>query len=86
MESCLSRAACDMLFRTGVACSCFFRTRDAAGILSFSRTLRYLIIIVGTYAIARGWVDADISEGIVTLIFTAATLGHGIYRTRTAKQ
>jgi hypothetical protein len=44
--------------------------------------LRYLIATAGTYAVAKGWVDANNIEGIATILITAATVLYGLYRTR----
>lgn len=53
---------------------------------ALAAALRYLITILGTYAIGKGWVDAENIEGIATLIVTIATVAYGLYRTRTAKK
>lgn len=47
--------------------------------------LRYLIVTGGTFAVAKGWVDADNIEGIGTLVVTVATVLYGLWRTRETK-
>lgn len=45
--------------------------------------LRYLIATLGTFAVAKGWVDAENIEGIATIGLTIATVAYGLWRTRT---
>lgn len=44
--------------------------------------LRYLIAMLGTYAVGRGWVQPENVEGIATVLLTAATVAYGVWRTR----
>jgi hypothetical protein len=48
--------------------------------------LRYLIAMAGTFAVARGWVDAENVDGIVTAAVTIGTVLYGLWRTHRAKQ
>lgn len=48
--------------------------------------LRYLIAMLGTFAVARGWVDAENVDGIVTAAVTIGTVLYGLWRTHRAKQ
>lgn len=45
--------------------------------------LRYLIATGGTFAVAKGWVDAESLPGIATVIVTIATVAYGLWRTHT---
>jgi hypothetical protein len=48
--------------------------------------LRYLIAMGGTFAVARGWVDAENVDGIVTAAVTIGTVLYGLWRTHRAKR
>lgn len=46
---------------------------------------RYLVTILGTFAVARGWVDADNVDGIITALVTLGTVGYGLWQTHQRK-
>ncbi len=44
--------------------------------------LRYAVSLIGTYLVAKGYVDAANVEGILTMATVIATVAYGLYRTR----
>ena len=42
---------------------------------------RYLLTIIGGYAIANGWLDAGAVEFITAIALTIAPLAYGVWRT-----
>jgi hypothetical protein len=42
--------------------------------------LRYLVATLGTFLVAKGYVNAENLDGIATLAVTAATVGYGVYK------
>lgn len=48
---------------------------------ALAAALRYLITMIGTFAVAKGWVKAENLDGILTVIVTLATVGYGLYQT-----
>jgi len=51
-----------------------------------SAAVRYVVVTGGTWAVAKGWVEADQLEGIATVAVTVATAAYGLWRTRRTKQ
>lgn len=43
--------------------------------------LRYVLTMLGTFAVARGWVKPEDIGGIVTILATLATAAYGLWRT-----
>jgi hypothetical protein len=56
-----------------------------AGTVPVAAAVRYIIAMLGTFAVGRGWVDADNVDGIVTVIITLGTVGYGLWRTHRRK-
>lgn len=48
---------------------------------ALAAALRYLITIIGTFAIGRGWVKAEELPGLATMAVTLATVGYGLWKT-----
>ena len=48
--------------------------------------LRYILGILGPFAVAQGWVDAENIDGIVTLLMSAAVVAYGLYKTYKQKK
>ncbi len=48
--------------------------------------LRYALVMLGTFAVGRGWVPQENIEGIVTTVLTVGTALYGLYRTYRNKQ
>lgn len=42
---------------------------------------RYLLTIIGGYAIARGWLDAGAVEFVTAIALTIVPLAYGVWRT-----
>lgn len=53
---------------------------------TLAAALRYLIAMVGTFAVARGWVDTAAVDGISTVIVTIATVVYGLWKTRNTRE
>lgn len=53
----------------------------SASTLPAAGALRYLLVMLGTFAVGHGWVDAENVEGIVTVVITIGTAIYGLYRT-----
>lgn len=43
--------------------------------------LRYAVGLAGSFAVGRGYVDAESLPGITTIVVTVATVAYGIFRT-----
>jgi hypothetical protein len=43
--------------------------------------IRILLVAIGSFAVGRGWVDAEHIEGIITGIITIGVAGYGIWKT-----
>ena len=52
---------------------------------ALAAALRYLITMLGTFAVAKGWVKAENIDGILTVIVTLATVGYGLLKTYRTK-
>jgi hypothetical protein len=50
---------------------------------ALASALRYLITMLGTFAVAKGWVKAENLDGILTVAITLATVGYGLYKSYT---
>jgi hypothetical protein len=48
---------------------------------ALAAALRYLITMIGTFAIAKGWVKSENIDGILTVGLTLATVGYGLWKT-----
>lgn len=49
---------------------------------TLAAALRYGISLLGTFLVARGYVDADNVDGILTMLVTIATVAYGLFKTR----
>lgn len=57
-----------------------------SGTLPLAAAIRYALVMLGTFAVGRGWVPADNIEGIITTVLTVGTALYGLYRTYRNKQ
>lgn len=57
-----------------------------AGTAPVAAAARYLIVMLGTAAVSRGWVDLTNVEGLATALVTLGTAGYGLWRTHRAKK
>lgn len=48
---------------------------------TLAAALRYAIVTGLTYAVGRGWIDADNVEGITAALIAVAVAGYGLYKT-----
>lgn len=61
------------------------RIEVSQGTLPLAAAARYLIVTLGSFAVGRGWVDAEQLPGIATAIVTIGTALYGLYRTYRTK-
>jgi hypothetical protein len=62
-------------------------SEHAGGIDSTTASLRYAVVIGLTFAVGRGWIDAENVEGIATFLVIVGTAGYGLLKTfRRGKQ
>lgn len=54
--------------------------------LPAAAAFRYLIVTMGSFAVGRGWVQADQLPGIATAMVTIGTAAYGLYQTFRNKQ
>ena len=47
--------------------------------------LRYMIMMIGSFAVAREWVSPESLPGIATVVITVATFTYGLWRTQQRK-
>ncbi len=48
--------------------------------------VRQGILVIGSFAVGRGWVQADQIDGIATLLLTVGAAGWGLYKTFTRQK
>ena len=53
---------------------------------TLASALRTLLVAIGSFAVGRGWVEAENVEGIVTLAVTLGTAGYGVFKAYTRKR
>lgn len=56
-------------------------SESQGGVDSATATFRYIVVTLMTYAVARGWVDAENVDGIVAILVALGTAGYGIFKT-----
>ncbi len=49
---------------------------------TLAAALRYAVSLIGTYLVAKGYVDSDNIEGIATMLTVAAAVVYGLITTR----